>query len=65
MCYPGKSERIPNDISEQIRVMGDRHRHEQVSSIDRDDQNLAKNDDFHVTEFWSKLMDRKEFRLLC
>jgi hypothetical protein len=27
------------------------------------DQNLGKNDDFHVTEFWSKLVSSREFRV--
>jgi hypothetical protein len=43
--------------------MGEHHRQEYVSSIDGDDQNLGKNDDFHVTEFWSTLVEPREFRV--
>jgi hypothetical protein len=43
MCCPAKSLHILHEISEQIGVMGDRHRQEYVSSIN---QNLDKNDDF-------------------
>jgi hypothetical protein len=43
MCCPAKSLRILHEISEQIGVMGDRHRQECVASINH---HLGKNDDF-------------------
>jgi hypothetical protein len=59
--YSPKSLRILHEISEQIRVMSDHHRQEYVSSID---QNLGQNDDFHVTESQSKLVESREFRVI-